>query len=55
MNTFMKELEEQYNYKFTENSALAHRSTGSKVYDLFAFGGAYSCLKMHLMKILILH
>ena len=41
MNTFMKELEEQYNYKFTENSALAHRSTGSKVYDLFAFGGAY--------------
>lgn len=41
MNTFMKELEEQYNYKFTENGALAHRSTGSKVYDLFAFGSVY--------------
>ena len=40
-NTFMNALEEQYNYKFTENGALAHRSTGSKVYDLFAFGGAY--------------
>jgi hypothetical protein len=40
-NTFMKALEEQYNYKFTENGALAHRSTGSKVYDMFAFGGAY--------------
>ena len=40
-NTFMEALEEQYNYKFTENGALAHRSTGSKVYDMFAFGGAY--------------
>ena len=41
MNTFMNELENRFNYKFTENGALAHRSTGSKVYDLFAFGGAY--------------
>lgn len=40
-NTFMDALEAQYNYKFTENGALAHRSTGSKVYDMFAFGGAY--------------
>ena len=41
MNTFMNALEAKYNYKFTENGALAHRSTGSKVYDLFAFGAAY--------------
>lgn len=40
-NTFMDALEQQYNYKFTENGALAHRTTGSKVYDLFAFGAAY--------------
>ena len=41
MNTFLKNLEDTYNYKFTENGALAMRSTGSKVYDLFAFGAAY--------------
>lgn len=43
MNTFMNELENKFNYKFTENGALAHRSTGSKVYDMFALGGAYRC------------
>ena len=41
MNTFMNALEAQYNYKFTENGAIAHRTSGSKVYDMFAFGGAY--------------
>lgn len=41
MNTFVEALEKQYNYKFTENGAIAYRSTGSKVYDLFAFGAAY--------------
>lgn len=40
-NTFMEALEEQYNYKFTENMGIALKSTGSKVYDMFAFGGAY--------------
>ena len=41
MNTFIEALEEKFNYKFTENGAVAMKSTGSKVYDLFAFGGAY--------------
>lgn len=41
MNTFINELEKKFNTKYTENSATALRSTLSKVYDMFAFGGAY--------------
>ena len=40
-NTFIKKLENMSNTKNTENSALAYKSTLSKVYDMFAFGGAY--------------
>lgn len=40
-NTFMDALEAQFNYKLTENFAVALKSTGSKVYDLFALGAAY--------------
>ena len=40
-NTFLSALETQFNYKFTENMGVALKSTGSKVYDMFAFGGAY--------------
>lgn len=41
MNTFLNSLKSQTNYKTTENGAIAHKSTLSKVYDMFAFGGAY--------------
>lgn len=41
MNTFMNSLQNTYNYKRTENQALAHKSTGSAVYDMFAMGAAY--------------
>ena len=40
-NSFISALEEQFNYKFTENMGVALKSTGSKVYDLFAMGAAY--------------
>lgn len=41
MNTFMNELKKETNFNETANGALAHKSTLSKVYDMFAFGGAY--------------
>ena len=41
MNTFMNSLQNTYNYKRTENGALAHRTTNSAVYDMFALGSAY--------------
>lgn len=41
MNTLMQNLKEATNFTYTENGALAHKSTLSKVYDMFAFGAAY--------------
>ena len=40
-NTFMNALKNEYNYDRTQNGALAHKTTRSKVYDMFALGGAY--------------
>ena len=41
MNTFMNGLQNATNFKYTENGAVAHKSTMMMVYDMFAFGGAY--------------
>lgn len=41
MNTFVDSLKRTTNFTITENGALAHKTTLNKVYDLFAFGGAY--------------
>lgn len=41
MNTFMKTMNQVNNFAYTENHALTHKTTGSKVMDLFGLGAAY--------------
>ena len=41
MNTFMQSIKNQTNFTKTENGGIAHKTTNSAVYDLFAFGAAY--------------
>ena len=41
MNAFLNEMKNDANYKLTENGGVALSSTMKKVYDMFAFGGAY--------------
>ena len=39
--SYLDNLKAATDFKLTENGAIAHSSTGSNLYDLFAFGGAY--------------
>ena len=41
MNSFLNGLKNETNFTRTDNMALAHKTTCSYVYDLFALGGAY--------------
>ena len=45
MNTFMNQLKNNTNLKYTENGGVAHKTTNSAVYDLFALGSAYRSRK----------
>jgi len=38
---YVNALENEFNYKRTENGGLAHKSTCDALYDMFALGGAY--------------
>ena len=41
MNRFIKGLQETNNFGYTENGAIKRTTTGTKLLDLFALGGAY--------------
>ena len=41
MNNYLNSLKKADNYTLTENGAIAHKTSGEKLYDMFSLGGAY--------------
>lgn len=41
MNTFLNQMKRDNNIGYTENHGITHKTTNSKVLDMFALGGAY--------------
>ena len=41
MNNYLRNLKNADNYMITENGAIAHKTSGEKLYDMFSLGGAY--------------
>ena len=41
MNNYLRNLKDADNYMITENGAIAHKTSGEKLYDMFSLGGAY--------------
>ena len=41
MNKLLNSLKNETNFIYTENGAVAHRTTRSDLLDMFALGGAY--------------
>ena len=41
MNTLLNGLKNQSNFTYTENGALAHKTTKSMLLDMFALGASY--------------
>lgn len=41
MNTFLNQMKKNNNIDLTENGGITHKTTESKILDMFGMGGAY--------------